>query len=138
MTDLHKLSATQQLELVASGDLSCLELVEAHLVRIQELNAHLNAITTVLSDSARAAARAADNTTLKGPLHGLPFSVKGDIDCIGSATSRGVRALADALPYADAPVVARLKAAGAIPMARTNLSEWVCVCAPTIRCTAER
>lgn len=53
----------------------------------------------------------------------MPFTVKEDIDCLGSATTHGVPRLRDALPYADAPSVARLKRAGAIPIARTNLSE---------------
>ncbi len=121
--DIWKLSATEQLEFVSSGQLSCLELVDAHLTRIRDVNPTINAITTVLDDDARAAARLADSKPDGGILRGLPFTVKGDIDCFGSPTSRGVPALRNALPYADAPVVARLKAAGAIPIARTNLSE---------------
>jgi amidase len=53
----------------------------------------------------------------------VPFTVKENLDCVGSATTHGVAALREALPYLDAPVVARLKAAGAIPIGRTNLSE---------------
>ena len=53
----------------------------------------------------------------------MPFTVKENLDCLGSATTHGLPALRDALPYADAPAVARLKAAGAIPIGRTNTSE---------------
>jgi amidase len=108
---------------VAAGEVSCLELIEAHLTRIEALNPRLNAIVTVLDRAARAQAAAADDASVRGPLHGLPFTVKSDIDCLGSPTTRGVPALRHALPYADAPVVERLQAAGAIVVGRTNLSE---------------
>ncbi len=121
--DVWKLGATEQLALVTTGELSCAELVSAHLGRIANVNPTINAVTTVLADGARAAARLADSKPNAGPLRGLPFTVKSDIDCFGSPTSRGVPALRNALPYTDSPVVARLKAAGAIPIARTNLSE---------------
>ena len=124
MTDVWQLSAGEQLALVANEALSCSELIEAHLERIEAVNPAVNAVTRVLADSARAAARVADAEPSDGmPLRGLPFTIKGDIDCFGSPTCRGVPALREALPYADAPVVARLKALGAIPIARTNLSE---------------
>lgn len=124
MTNVWQLSASEQLALVANNELSCSELIEAHLERIAAVNPDVNAVTRVLTDAARAAARVADTEPSEGrPLRGLPFTVKGDIDCFGSPTCRGVPALRDALPYADAPVVARLKALGAIPIARTNLSE---------------
>lgn len=122
-SELWKLDAKRQLELVAAREVSCVELVEAHLARIAEANPRANAITMILERSALSHAAAADNAELRGPLHGLPFTVKGDIDCLGSPTSRGVPALRDALPYADAPAVARLRAAGAIVVGRTNLSE---------------
>jgi amidase len=121
--ELWKLSATEQLALVSAGELSCADLVEAHLARIQDVNPTINAITAVLDDDARVAARSADSRPSAGALRGLPITVKGDIDCFGTPTSRGVPALRNALPYADAPVVAWLRAAGAIPVARTNLSE---------------
>lgn len=122
-SELWQLTATEQLDLVATRQVSCLELVDAHLTRIEKVNPHVNAITTVLSRSARIAAAAADQSGAAGPLRGLPFTVKSDIDCLGSATSHGVAALRDALPYADAPAVARLRAAGGILIGRTNVSE---------------
>jgi amidase len=118
-----KLDARAQLSLVASSRLSCRELVEAHLRRIDELDPRLGAVTIVLEEAALKAADAADRAGQGGRLRGLPFTVKEDIDCLGSPTTHGVPALLGALPYADSPVVARLKAEGAIPIARTNLSE---------------
>jgi len=123
VTEIWQLDGTRQLQLIDAGELSCLELIDAHLARIDRVNPAVNAVTETLRGSARAAAKQADESGARGRLRGLPFAVKGDIDCFGSPTSRGVPALSNALPYADAPVVARLKAAGAIPIARTNLSE---------------
>jgi amidase len=123
MPEPWQLSATDQVSLLTNGQITCRELVESHLARIQSLNPQLGAVTVALEETALAAADKADRTDLRGPLHGLPFTVKEDIDCFGSPTTHGVPALRDALPYEDAPIVARLRAAGAIPIARTNLSE---------------
>ena len=97
--------------------------MESHLGRIEAVNGRLNAITIVLADSAMVAAAEADRREPTGPLHGVPFTIKENIDCLDSATTRGVPALADSMPLLDAPVVARMKAAGAIPLGRTNLPE---------------
>ena len=97
--------------------------MESHLGRIEAVNGRLNAITVVLADSALVAAAEADRREPTGPLHGVPFTIKENIDCLDSATTRGVPALADSMPSLDAPVVARMKAAGAIPLGRTNLPE---------------
>ena len=98
-------------------------MVEAHLARIDEVNGYLGAVTVTLRDAALAAADACDRSDPRGPLHGVPFTVKENLDCFGSATTHGLPVLRDALPSSDAPAVARLKAAGAIPIARTNQSE---------------
>jgi amidase len=101
------------------------EVVEAHLARIDEVNGFVNAVTVVLGESALEAADAADRRRAsKGPLHGVPFTVKENIDCVGSATTHGVPALEKSMPWRDAPVVARMKSAGAIVLARTNLPEF--------------
>jgi amidase len=103
------------------------EVVEAHLARIDEVNGYVNAVTVVLRGSALAAADAADAAdggAVRGPFHGVPFTVKENIDCVGSATTQGVAALEDSMPSRDAPVVARMKAAGAIVLGRTNLPEF--------------
>lgn len=76
-----------------------------------------------MRESALALADLADRTEPRGPLHGVPFTIKESLDCIGSATTLGVPAFAGRVPYEDAPGVARMKAAGAIPLGRTNLSE---------------
>lgn len=112
---------------IAAGELSCRDVVEVHLERIARVNPALNAVTVVLEGAARAAAEAADRTIAAGeaigPLHGVPFTIKENIDVAGSATTQGVRALEHAVPPRDAPIVERLRRAGAIPIARTNLPD---------------
>lgn len=122
-----RLSATELAALMTCGDVSSREVVEAHLARIEEVNGHVNAITVVLRESALAAADAADaarSGAVTGPFHGVPFTVKENIDCLGSATTHGVPALEHSMPSSDAPVVSRMKAAGAIVLGRTNLPEF--------------
>ncbi len=126
MNELCKRSASELAGMIAAGDVSSREVVEAHLARIGEANSAVNAVTVSLADTALAAADAADAATgdgRSGPLHGVPFTIKENVDCVGSPTTQGVPALADYLPERDAAVVARMKAAGAIPLARTNLPE---------------
>jgi amidase len=115
--------AVELAQLTRRREVSCREVIQAHLTRIEEQNPRLGAVTVVLRDSALALADVRDRSQERGPLHGVPFTVKEDLDCFGSATTHGLPALRDALPYEDAPAVARLKAAGAIPIARTNTSE---------------
>lgn len=122
--ELWSRSATDLARLIRKGDVSSVEVVESHLRRIEAVNPCVNAVTVVLGDSALEAARKADASPGAGPLHGVPFSVKENIDCTGSATTQGVPALAEAMPSRDAPVVERMKTAGAIPIARTNLPEF--------------
>lgn len=121
--DLWRQSATTLAELIRTKQASCEEVVESHLGRIDAVNPKLNAITVVLADSARSAAAKADKQEPTGRLHGVPFTIKENIDCLDSATTRGIPALANSMPPLDAPVVARMKAAGAIPLGRTNLPE---------------
>jgi amidase len=124
MTDLWRVGAGELAAMIARGDVSSAEVVEAHLRRIDAVNPALNAVTEVLADSAAEAAAAADRAraegTPLGPLHGVPFTVKQNIDLVGSSTNWGLPALADAVPPLDSPVVERMKRAGAIPIARTN------------------
>lgn len=117
-------SAVELARLIRAREVSSRRVVEAHLARIDEVNAAVGAVTIPLRASALAAADACDRAAAPvGPLHGVPFTVKENIDCLGSATTHGVPILRDVLPDDDAPVVARLKAAGAILLARTNMSE---------------
>src|SRR5262245_59722703 len=112
MPALHNQPATSLAALIRAGDVSSREVVDAHLARIEEQNGAHNALTIVLADAARTAAddadrvgRACADPTTLGALHGVPFTVKENIDCAGSATTHGVRALKQAMPYVDAPAV---------------------------------
>lgn len=103
------------------------EVVHAHLDRIEAVNCGVNAVTIVLREEALAEARAADRELASGatlgPLHGVPFTVKENLDLAGSATTQGLRALESSRPEHDAPIVAQLRRAGAIPIGRTNLPD---------------
>jgi amidase len=120
---LHERTAAELAALVRSGEVSAREVVLAHLARVEAVNERVNAVTITLREAALAAADAADRVRERGPLHGVPFTVKESLDLVGSPTTMGVPALRNRMPYADAPAVARLRAAGAIPIGRTNLSE---------------
>src|SRR6202051_4554039 len=127
MSEIWQLSATELAQRIARRQLSSAEVVDAHLARIDAVNPALNAVVRILADEARAAAALADNRLAAGekggPLHGVPFTVKENIDMAGLPTTWGVPALAQAVVPADAPVVERMRAAGAIPIGRTNLTD---------------
>lgn len=122
--ELWSKSASDLAQLIRKREISSVEVVESHLRRIEAVNPAVNAVAVVLGESALEAAKEADARPGSGPLHGVPFTVKENIDCTGSATTQGVPALAEAMPPRDAPIVERMKAAGAIPIARTNLPEF--------------
>ena len=130
MTELWRLGASEIAEAIRSKKVSAREVVTAHLERIEAVNPTVNAITVVLAEDALAAAAALDERLAAsgdvcGPLHGVPFTVKENIDLAGSATTEGVTALAGYLPDADAPHIAQARAAaGGIPIARTNLPDF--------------
>lgn len=125
---LGTLDARGIARLIRDGELSCLEVTDLHLARIDALNPTLNAFCTVLHDEARAAARAADATRASGrspgPLHGLPVAIKDLTATAGIRTTRGSRAFADHVPGVDAVIVERLRAAGAILIGKTNTPEF--------------
>ena len=123
MNELVQCSAGELADMIRRKDVSSREVVEAHLARIAGVNGSVNAITSVLAESALAAGDAADRSVPIGPLHGVPVTVKENLDLVGSATTEGLPAHARVFPTVDAPVVERLRAAGAIPIARTNLPE---------------
>jgi amidase len=127
MSEIWQLSASELAQRIAHRKLSSAEVVDAHLARIEAVNPSLNAVVRVLADEARAAAVLADKKLTAGetigPLHGVPFTVKENIDVAGLPTTWGVPALAQAVVPADAPVVERMRAAGAIPIGRTNLPD---------------
>src|SRR3954469_1574894 len=122
--ELWRRGAVELAGMIAEGSVSAREVVDAHLERIEAVNPHLNAITVVLAEQARAAADAADRAEgARGPLHGVPFTVKENIDLAGTPTTQGLVALAEAVSPVAAPQVERLRAAGAIPIGRTNLPD---------------
>jgi aspartyl-tRNA(Asn)/glutamyl-tRNA(Gln) amidotransferase subunit A len=120
-------SAARQVELLRRGELSPLELVRAHLERIERLDGALRAYITVCAEAALAEARAAETARARGrsqgPLHGLPFAVKDQFDTAGVRTTVGSRLFADRVPAGDATLVARLRAAGGILLGKLNCSE---------------
>jgi amidase len=124
-TELWRMSATELAEAIRSKQASSQEIIEAHLRRIDAVNPSINAVTIVLGEQALEAAKTADRAVSGGGdlprFHGVPFTIKGNIDLAGTPTTQGLKALAGAYPTLDAPVVERLKATGAIPIGRTNL-----------------
>jgi amidase len=127
-TGLCALPAREQARLVRSRAVSSRELVEAHLDRIAAVNPVLNAIVTLDPDAALAGADAADRALAAGappgPLHGLPIAIKDLLDVAGMRTTYGSTLFADHVPDADAPLVARLRRAGAIVIGKTNTPEF--------------
>jgi aspartyl-tRNA(Asn)/glutamyl-tRNA(Gln) amidotransferase subunit A len=111
-----------------AGTLSSAELVEASLRAIDALNGQTHAFIRVDAEGARAAARRADAERAqgrdRGPLHGMPISIKDLIDIKGEPTTAASRVLADRIAQADAPVIARLREAGAVLIGKTNLHEF--------------
>lgn len=122
------MSATELAGAIRSRQVSSREVIEAHLRRIEAVNHSINAVTAVLADEAIAAAEAADHAAPAGGelprFHGVPFTVKSNIDVAGTPTTHGMRAFADAYPTREAAVVERLEAAGGIPIGRTNMPDF--------------
>jgi aspartyl-tRNA(Asn)/glutamyl-tRNA(Gln) amidotransferase subunit A len=109
-------------------NVSPVEVTRLFLERIERVNPILNAYVTVTADSALAAAERAETEIsqgcYRGPLHGIPFSIKDNIATRGIRTTAGSKILADWKPEFDATVVTKLKEAGAIILGKTNLHEW--------------
>ncbi|MCZ2849651.1 amidase [Modestobacter sp. VKM Ac-2978] len=131
MSDLDELCtrpATELAALVRDREISARELMDAHLDRIERLNPELNAIVTLDADGARAAADAADARLAAGgpvgPLHGLPVAHKDTHATGGMRTTWGSPLHAETVPARDELVVARLRAAGAIRVGKTNVPEF--------------
>src|SRR5580692_11571342 len=119
--------ATKLAELIRTKEVSPVEVVHAHLDRIAAVNPKINAIVT-LADGALKAAKAAEAAVLAGdelgPLHGVPFTVKDSIDTADVATQRGSPIFKGRVPDVDAISVARMKKAGGVLLAKTNLPEF--------------
>lgn len=130
MTELWHHSALELAAMIREGETTSRAVVESHLARIDAVNGDLNAVVRRLDESALEAADAADRLVANGvdtapfPFLGVPMTVKENIDLLGSPTTQAVVAMADAMPTRDAPVTSRMKAAGAIPIGRTNLPDF--------------
>ncbi|HEX4817074.1 MAG TPA: amidase [Nonomuraea sp.] len=124
MSELHYLSATELAHLIRSGQVSSVEVVQACLDRVDEVNPRVNAVVTLVAEQALAAAKAADARGPGGPLHGLPVAHKDLVDTAGIRTTYGSPLFADHVPDTDALVVRRLRAAGAITLGKTNTPEF--------------
>ncbi|HYE66706.1 MAG TPA: amidase [Pyrinomonadaceae bacterium] len=123
---MTKQSATRLAELIRTRAVSPVEVVEAQLRRIERINPQLNAIVTLAPDAlerAREAEAAIMRGEAVGPLHGVPITVKDTIETHGLLTTSGSALRARHVPSEDAPSVARLKAAGAILIGKTNVAE---------------
>ena len=129
-----RMSALELAKAIKGRQVSSREAVDSHLRRIDEVNGATNAIVIVMADQALEAAEAADRMVVANEnlpaFHGVPFTVKQNIDVAGTPTTQGLRALANAYPSRDAPIVERLRAAGGIPIGRTNMPSggmrWHC------------
>ncbi len=121
---LWRLGAVELAAAIRTREVSAVEAVHSVLARIADVNPRLNALPEVLADSALAAAAAADAALARGdcagPLHGVPVTIKVNVDVQGHATTDGVVALKDNLAATDSPLVANLRQAGAIVVARNN------------------
>jgi Asp-tRNA(Asn)/Glu-tRNA(Gln) amidotransferase A subunit family amidase len=127
MDELTYLPAVTMAEHIRTRKISAAELVEAHLSRIEKLNPQLNAFIHVDAEGARNQARAADEAVARGatlgPLHGVPISIKSSIEVAGFRCEAGTKLREGFIASQDAPLVSRLRQAGAIILGVTNTPE---------------
>ena len=127
MNELCFQSACEIARALREKEVSALEVVETHLRRIEATHSTLNAVVTLAADRAMDEARAADSRQARGEplgaLHGVPVTIKDSIETAGILTTGGTTGLAKHVPERDAPVVARLREAGAIVLGKTNTPE---------------
>jgi len=126
MSDLVLQSAVRLLELLRAREISVVELAEAHIEQIARLNPQLNVFADFDAERVRAQARRLDEQTEpRGPLHGLPMTVKSSIATAGFKCEIGSLLHEGDIPREDAAVVARLRAAGALILGTTNCPEFL-------------
>jgi fatty acid amide hydrolase len=125
--ELRDMSAREIVALIAAGDLASAEAVEYFLARLNAVNGKLNAVAVDLPESARNAAARIDKARSRGeklgPLAGLPVTIKECFDLARTASTFGLPSRRDMIESNDDPYVAALRAAGAIPIAKTNLPQ---------------
>lgn len=126
-TALQSCSAVELTARLRRGDLSALEVLDAHLAHIEAHNPRVNAIVVPLYEQARAAARSADAARARGdvlgPLHAVPMTVKEQFNVAGTATTIGLRSQRGRIREQDGPLVARLRAAGALVVGKSNVMQ---------------
>ncbi|MFZ1063025.1 MAG: amidase [Acidimicrobiales bacterium] len=126
-TELWQESATELARRIRDGETSAREVCESHLSRIEAVNTDLNAVVEVRPDEVRREADAADAARNAGEplgaLHGVPFSVKVNIDVATYTTNEGSVALKDLMASTDSPSVERMRRAGGVMLARTNMPD---------------
>src|ERR1700730_7142981 len=129
MSGLNFLPAVSMAEQIRTKKISPVELVEAHLAQIEKLNPKLNAFVQVDADRALQAAHDAEKAVMQekalGPLHGVPISIKSSIAVEGLRCESGTRLRTGLISPHDAPLVTRLKNAGAIVLGVTNTPEML-------------
>jgi Asp-tRNA(Asn)/Glu-tRNA(Gln) amidotransferase A subunit family amidase len=133
MSDLTLLPAVVMAQQIREKKISCFELAEAHLAKIERLNPKLNAFVHVDPERVRREARGADAAVMNGanlcsamgPLHGVPISIKSSVEVAGFRSESGTRLRAGFVGGQDAPLVARLRDAGAIVLGTTNTAEFL-------------
>ncbi len=120
-------SAIELAGMIARGDISAVEAVEAHIEQIERVNPKLNAVVFKRYDAARAEAQQADARRAKGeplgPLHGVPITIKECLDLEGTPSTFGLPSRANLLAQHDDAYVARMRQAGAIILGKTNVSQ---------------
>lgn len=126
-SDLTRATAKELAALIRQKDASALEVVDACLARIAQVNPKLNAVVALVAENARTKARAADQALTRGeavgPLHGVPMTIKDSLDTASVVTTAGTWGRKSFVPKEDATVVKRLKEAGAILLGKTNTPE---------------
>lgn len=127
MSNLVFKPAYQLAQMIRGHQVSAVEVLDAHLAQIAKHNSKLNAICTLDEESALFRARQADESLARGEnwgaLHGVPITIKDIFETAGLRTTAGYIPLKDYIPQQDATVVARLRAAGAIILGKTNIAE---------------
>jgi aspartyl-tRNA(Asn)/glutamyl-tRNA(Gln) amidotransferase subunit A len=130
LLDISNLTIKHLSKLIASRQISCLEVVDATIERIEKLNPKLNAFITILGESAKREAKHADSLIKQGkylgPLHGIPISLKDLIYVKGVRSTSGSKILADFVPDYDSTVTRKLRKAGAIIVGTNNTHEFAC------------
>ena len=137
---LQDMSAGEIAARIAARDIPAAEIVEHFIARLKAVNTRLNAVTVELFDGARKTAAKFDDALLRGeklaPLAGLPVTIKECFDLAGTASTFGLPSRRAVMESKDDPYVAALRAAGAIPIAKTNVPQLLIYTESEIRSTA--